>query len=215
MAIPPTLDTLAELIAEIPDKLAPSRGIPDRVKENLPEELYRILDYFRSRRLSRPVYDLHDLMDPESAPRDALEMMHREYDLPIWNDATDAQLRQIVRDIQTIIGLRNTVQGWQQFLTDISPSGVTITISKSGGKGRLFRFSRFRYGYPDQTAIDSTETTYESTRYLWNPDLFEITLTVTVTGTTTAAFREFLEETPRYFVPLYIGDYVTVNFNYV
>lgn len=216
MAIPAGLDTLAELEAEVTETFAPSQSIPDRIKENLPAELYRILDYFRFRRLTRPVFDLHDLMDPDTAPRAALEVMLREFDLPIWNDATDAQLRQVIADIVTIVGLRNTIQGWETFLNDLAPSGITISITRSDWNGRIFWWSRYRHGFPNQAMIDAVNTSQNRCTHLFAPEMLDVTITITVAGGASlpAAYKEWLEATPPYFLPVYNPAVTTIIYNY-
>jgi len=204
------LEDLHEQLNEI---YLPSRAIPEKTKPRLVEELYSILDWF-SFLTTKASFHLWDLADVESAPRDALIAMCLEFDLPVPDFATTAQIRELAREAGEINRYRNTIRGWEQYLSIISPAGVTVAVVIGRFTAKIFYWSTPGYGFPNEEMLVTYQTPDDIIAYLWSPETLEVMVTVAVEGDVlTEEFKEFVRETPRFFVPtLAIEELLDINF---
>jgi len=198
--------TIEDLEEQLNEVYVPSRAIPSKTKDRLWYNLFRILDWF-SFIGSKASFRLWDLADVEAAPRDALIAMILEFDLPVPDFATDAQVRELARQCGSINKFRNTIRGWELYLDSISPEGVEVTLSINRFTARRFTWGFPGYMFPNEAIMGTWQTPGDTVAYLWSPEMLFVTFVVTVRGDVLPdEFKDFVRETPRWFIPLFIAN---------
>jgi len=195
---------LEDLQEQLNEVYLPSRAIPGKTVTRLSEEFYSILDWFAFI-TAKANFSMWDLADVESAPREALIAMCLEFDLPVPDFAADEQIRDLAREAGEINKFRNTIRGWEQYLTAISPDDVTAVISIDRFTARIFYWGTPGFMFPNEDILVTYQTPDDSIAYLWSPETLEVTVVISITGTSaslTDDFKEFVRQTPRYFVPV-------------
>lgn len=138
--------------------------------------------------------------------------------------ATPTQKRQLLRTaisydavadrVTGWLAHKNTVDGWTTYLNMIAPEAVGISVDQKHLKGRAHYYGKRGFGYPNQEDINSAGTDNDICPYFWSHARNSKDATIYVTGTVSDSFKEFIEQSSTYFVPMADGGRITLTFIY-
>jgi hypothetical protein len=208
---------LQELLDGLNETYAPSRAMPEKTKEGIPEELYRLLDYFHDL-YYRGLHDLDGFRDVERIDNhNGLVRMCWEFGLPVPGFATTSQVRCLARNSGYIAKNKNHVKGWQQYLQCIAPPGVIVTVTHKPPSGRAFVWGDELGVFASEEQMQTSGTDFDDVAYFFSTKLLESLVTVSVQGTVTDEWKDWVNTTAHFFVPLLPkGDtYFTIQFVYL
>jgi hypothetical protein len=209
-------EDLTELEQGLNETYAPSRAIPEKTKEGIPTELYRLFDYFHDL-FWRALVDLEKMRDVERAEdRDALVRMCWEFGLAVPSFATIDQVRCLARNSGYIAQWKNNVKGWGRYLQCLAPATIEVTVTYNPPAGRTFIWGNEVGVHASLEQMATAGLAEDDVAYYFSTKLLESKVIVHSEGQVTDEWKEWVENTAHFFVPLLPkGDtYFTVDFVY-
>jgi hypothetical protein len=188
------------------DRFRPSRSIPPKVYEKIPEALLLIYDYLYWR-TTIPLYSLKDVTDPDRCPDALLEYQAYERGLIVPYFIKRRGLVQLIKDSKYINQYRNTLAGLNRYLQDVlQDTDVTATLAQSTVNGRVLWLSAYGHGIPNY----SKNPSFPEINFLFHPNLFLRDVTVTLSGRVTSDLVTFVNSVSGSFVPMIDSGYYRV-----
>lgn len=151
-----------------------------------------------------------------------LDYLLRSYGVLYPSFATADQKRQLLKQAYVYdesterltgwLALKNTVNGWSTYLNILST--VAVAVNQKHSKGRQKFYGLRGFGYPNQTDVNDAGTDDDAVSYFYSPSRDAKEIAVTITGSVTDAFKEFVEQSAVHFVPMADAGEVRITFVY-
>jgi len=211
---------LPETLSELPSLTAPdylySRSVPDSVKEHIPAGLLGILDWMIHRLLVGQ-FAVRDLNNLWRAPDSVLQYYIRQLGVPVPTFALPSNLRKLARDAAYINKFKNSVYGWQTYLSDIAPNGVTVVVTHRHKLPNLFRIGLDGRQFSNASQMSLSGTGVDPVNYLLSVELYQQDITVVCQGSgMDEAFKNFVKFSGRYFIPMVAENmFTTISYIFI
>lgn len=196
------MSTLAELTQDYVQRYLYHRGLPLAVVDNLPSELLSILDHVNDR-ATREVFKVRDLVDVERCSPEALKFILLQYGLPVPTFIDDLHLRRAARVGAYVNKYRNTVVGWQTYLSALNTTPVDLKVACPHKLPDIFTLNRLGFQFANAAQLSQAGSDADPVSYLINDLVATRSIVVNLTSTDiTNDFEQFVRDTVAYFVPM-------------
>lgn len=151
------ISQLSDLAAKLDSEIRPSNAIPFPAREKFNEELLAIYDWLHQVVWSS-VQDILRITDLERMNRNEICAHLRNFGLPFWVDATDKQLRDLLKNVVYINTRRNSIEGWKKYLRCHLGDEFTVSVRFTHNAPNFFTLSSPTLNFPSWDQIRSLQS---------------------------------------------------------